>query len=216
LIELFMPTIEKIKDIIRVDEIYDWFVDFPWLTGFIGNENASIWFIGENPSLNGVKAVDKRSSVKTENLQWNSHDGDRLLREAITEAGLKFGNPETNQDWNCYITNAIKEPEIVRERNEKKRDSQYWKTQAERWLPVLQYQINSGNPQVLVALGGQAYKILNYMKRSGLSGPKIEKIHHYSYIMLRPEAGTHRGPRHPDRIAEFKASIKELVKRYGS
>jgi uracil-DNA glycosylase len=209
-----MPTVEKIKHIIRENNLYNWFEDYPWLTGFIGDENAAIWFIGENPSLTGVKAVDKRSIIKTENLQWNSHDGDRLLREAITEAGLKSGDPETNQDWNCYITNAIKEPEIVGERNEKKRDSQYWKIQAERWLPVLQQQINAGKPKVLVALGGQSYKIINYMKRIGLRVPKIEKIHHYSYIMMRPEAGTRRGPRHPDRIAEFKYSIKALAERY--
>ncbi len=90
----------------------------------------------------------------------------------------------------------------------------YWKNQAECWLPVLQYQIASGSPKVLVALGGQAHKILSHMNRMGLDSPKIEKIHHYSYIMMRPEAGTRRSPRHPYRIAEFKTSIKVLAERY--
>ncbi len=92
-----MNVVEHIKDVIKNNELYNWFDDYPWLTGFLGDPNAPIWFIGENPSLKGVKAVDRRSSDKTENLQWNSHDGDRLFREAITEAGLKSGNPEENR-----------------------------------------------------------------------------------------------------------------------
>lgn len=209
-----MKTIELIKEVINKNQLYDWFNQFDWLTGFLGNPNSPIWFIGENPSLTYVRSVDRRSIEKSENLQWNIHDGDRLLRDAITEAGLKQGAPELNEHWSCYITNAIKEPEIVRERNEKKRNPQYWKEQAERWLPVLQKQIDSGNPKVLVALGGQAHKILNHMVKHGLKTPEIEKIHHYSYIMMRPEAGTSRGPRHPDRIIEFKESIKKIAKKY--
>ena len=209
-----MTIRDEIKEIIRNNHLDDWLADYPWLIGYIGDPSASIWFIGENPSLSGVKAVDKRSPGRTENLQWNSHDGDRLLREAITEAGLKSGPPEAEGGWRCYITNAIKEPEIVAVRNEKKRDSQYWKAQAERRFPVLQRQIDSGNPKVLVALGGQAFKIINYMRKLGLRYPRLEKINHYSYVMFRPEAGSRRGPRHPDRISEFKESVLAIAQRY--
>ena len=94
------------------------------------------------------------------------------------------------------------------------RNSQYWKEQAERWMPTLQKQIDSGNPKVLVVLGLQSEKIIKHMVKLGLKTPKIEKIHHYSYIMLRPESGTHRGPRHPERILEFKESIKLIAKKY--
>ena len=176
-----------------------------------GTSKCPVWFIGENPSLSGVKRVDQRSVDKTENLQWNSHNGDRLFRETLSESGLKHGLPGSNEGWDCYITNAIKEPEIVSERNKKKRDSSYWKEQAERWMPILQEQIDTGRPEVLAALGCQAEKILKYMIKIGLKAPKIEKIHHYSYIMKRPEAGTRRGPGHPDRILEFKNSVKEIA-----
>lgn len=211
-----MEIVQHIKETIYNSQLENWFHEFPWLTGFLGNPNSSIWFIGENPSLNGVKNVDKRSSEKTENLQWNSHDGDRLLRDAITEAGLKNGTPERNEGWNCYITNAIKEPEMVSERNEKKNNSQYWKEQAERWLLTLQKQIDTGNPKVLVLLGGQTEKIVKYMMKIGLKVPAIEKIHHYSYIMFRPEAATRRGPRHPSRIKEFKESVKLIANKYSA
>ena len=90
---------------------------------------------------------------KTENLQWNASKADALFREAITEAGLKRGEAGKNEGWNCYITNSVKEPEIVGERNEKKGGRQYRKEQAERWLPVLQKQIDHGRPKVLVLLG---------------------------------------------------------------
>ena len=211
-----MELVQSIKEIIRKDHLENWFDDFPWLTGQLGNINSPIWFIGENPSLTGVKNVDRRSVDKTENLQWNSHNGDRLLREALSESGLKHGLPGSDEGWECYITNAIKEPEIAKERNKKKRDSSYWRGQAERWMPVLQEQIDIGRPKVLVALGGQAEKILKYMIKIGLKAPRIEKIHHYSYIMKRPESGTRRGPGHPDRILEFKSSVKEIAIAYSS
>ena len=81
-------------------------------------------------------------------------------------------------------------------------------------MPILQKQIDIGRPEVLVALGGQAEKILKYMIKIGLKAPKIKKIHHYSYIMKRPEAGTRRGPGHPDRILEFKNSVRKIARSY--
>jgi uracil-DNA glycosylase len=210
-----MKTIDDaIKAVISKNNLENWFDEYPWLTGYLGNPEAAIWFIGENPSMRGVKNINKRSYNKTENLQWNSHDGDKLLREAITEAGLKQGDPSLNEGWHCYITNVIKAPEIVNQRNEKKREAEYWKKQAAIWWPILQQQINLHNPKVLVALGGQSMKILKYMNKIGLKTPIIEKIHHYSYIMMRPEAGTCRGPRHPERIQEFKQSIVDIVQKY--
>lgn len=202
--------IEAQLETIASNNLYNWIDDYPWLTGYLGTINSSIWFLGENPSLNQVGKQAKKS-ILDENLQWNASAGDHLLRDALTEAGLKTGDPSSNYGWTCYITNVIKEPEIVNERNRKKSDSSYWKSQAEMWLPVLQKQIDLGSPKLLVTLGGQADKILRYMKKLGLKAPKHVKIHHYSYIMLRPESGTKRGPRHPDRIREFKLSVKHLA-----
>lgn len=122
--------------------------------------------------------------------------------------------PVHNGGWKCYITNAIKEPEIVATRNERKRDARYWQQQTERWLPVLQQQIDDGTPRVFVALGGQAHNILMHMERLGLKCPLVIKVNHYSYVMFRPEARTRRGSRHPDRIAEFKSSICAVAKAY--
>jgi uracil-DNA glycosylase len=205
------PSVEAI---IAEFGLTNWLEDFPWLTGHLGNPNSPIWFVGENPSLTGVENVHKRAARHSENLQWNSHDGDRLLREALTEAGLKEGQPQAPGGWKCYITNAIKEPDRVGMRNKKKGDSAYWKDQARRWLPVLQAEIDAGRPKVLVALGAQVEKILQYMRSVGLKAPPVRKINHYSYVMFRPEAGTHRGPRHSDRIREFKESVRKIANEH--
>jgi hypothetical protein len=204
--EIIQSQIEVIKS----NNLYNWFDDYPWLTGYLGDINSPIWFLGENPSLSQVNKQSKKSTFN-ENLQWNASAGDQLLREALTEAGLKKGDVSKNSGWACYITNVIKEPEIVNERNRKKSDSSYWKKQAEMWLPVLQNQLDIGSPKLIVTFGGQADKIFRHMVKLGLKSPKQIKIHHYSYIMLRPEASTKRGPRHPDRISEFKLSIQQLA-----
>src|SRR5947208_1876586 len=107
-----------VENVIRENRLDNWLEKYPWLVGYLGNPAAPIWFIGENPSLSGVEALHSRSKDVSENLQWNWHDGDRLLRESIAEAGLKSGDPESHGGWKCYITNAIKEPEIVAIRNE--------------------------------------------------------------------------------------------------
>src|SRR6266480_7961514 len=108
-----MTVRDDVKRTIRDHHLEDWLGAYPWLTGCLGDQFAPIWFIGENPSMAGVEAIDKGSQTKSENLQWNSHDGDRLFREAIVEVGLKSGLPETEGGWQCYVTNAIKAPEVV-------------------------------------------------------------------------------------------------------
>lgn len=210
-----MSTITEIKRTIKEYKLYDWLKDFPWKTGYIGNPKSAIWFIGENPNLESMKKIDKQFKIKTSNMQWNNSPGDKLLREAITEAGLKIGMPNKNRGWNCYITNVIKEPEIVSERNRKKQNSRYWKLQAGIWMPILQYEIDHGNPHILIAMGSQVMMILNYMKKLGLDCPIIKSIPHYSYIMSYPERNSNRGPGHPQRMNDFKNKIARITQIHG-
>lgn len=211
-----MDTRGIVQRAIKEHSLDDWLSDYPWLIGALGDPNASFWFLGENPSMRGVLQVHERARVHDANLQWNSHAGDWLFRQAIVDAGLKEGPPETNTGWRCFITNVIKAPEVVGARNGKKQRSEYWREQARIWMPVLQAQLDGGSPKVVICLGKEVKKILTHMISLGLKCPPIETIHHYSYIMLRPESKTKRGPRHPDRIHEFKVSIANIVEKYGS
>lgn len=201
------------KEIIQKYNSYDWFNDFPWWVGFVGDIYSNIWFLGENPSKTQLEKESRKGNCTT-NSQWNISPGDELLRKAISEADLKTGDPFTDGGWKCYITNAIKTPEKVKKRNENKKDPNYWKTQALIWLSVLQLQIDLGKPEVIVLLGGETEKIFKFMCDNGLKAPEQRKIHHYSYIMSRPEAGTNRVPRDPERIAEFKLSVKEIAEKF--
>jgi hypothetical protein len=210
-----MDLIDKtIKKIIRTHNIYNWLKEYPWLKGYLGNPHCPVWFVAENPSLRGVVRIHKESNRASANLQWNAHAGDRLFREALVKAGFKTGDPLAAGGWKCYITDVIKEPEIVKDRNLKKRDPSYWKNQAMRWRPVLIEEINSGRPKVLVAVGNQTRAILEFLKNQGVSLPKIDQIPHYSYIMFRPDRKTGLGPGHLARKREFIASVKRIRKLY--
>lgn len=91
--------IQAQKDVIETHGLCDWFEDYPWLTGFIGDIHAPVWFLAENPSLKQILKQAGNLDL-TENLQWNASPGDCLLREAITEANLKTGDPKKNEGWN--------------------------------------------------------------------------------------------------------------------
>ena len=204
-------VIQAQKDVIESHGLCDWFEKYSWLTGFIGDIHAPVWFLAENPSLSQIDKQAMKYDLN-ENLQWNASDGDRLLREAITEAGLKAGDPKKNEGWKCYISNVDKGPDIAGKR---RRDSIFLKCRAAMWIPVLQKQFDLGSPKIIVTLGNPADTILRHMKELGLYAPKSMKIHHYTYIMNRPEAGgKKRGPGHPERIKEYKECIADIAKRY--
>ena len=104
----------EIKKIIRDHGLCDWLTKYPWLTGSLGNLKAPVWFLGEYPSRTAIAKVDKKADAggATSNLQWSCFDESaKLWREAVTEAGLKVGEPCDDSGWNCYITNIIKEPQ---------------------------------------------------------------------------------------------------------
>jgi len=208
------PVDKATRDVIVKNRLCNWLKDYPWLVGYLGKRRSPVWFVAENPSLRGVVRIHSRSSVSSKNLQWNAHAGDWLFREALVKAGLKKGNPRDHRGWECYITDVIKEPEVVKERNEKKRDPSYWRTQACQWLPVFLEELRLGRPRVLVAVGNPALKILKYWAEQGVLLPRIEQIPHYSYVMFRPDNKAGLGPGHPERKKAFITVIVRIKKRY--
>jgi hypothetical protein len=213
--QLKMGRVDKIiKETIKVHKIYNWLRDYPWLKGYIGERNFPIWFVAENPSLRGVKRVHDKNKIVSDNLQWNAHAGDWLFREALVKAGFKMGDPRDGEGWKCYITDIIKEPEIVKDRNLKKSNSSYWKSQAMTWLPVFLEEIRLGRPEVFVAVGNQTRVILEFLRKKGVSLPRIDQIQHYSYIMFRPDNKTGLGPGHDKRKRDFITSVRRIKKLY--
>jgi hypothetical protein len=208
------PISKEIGETIKAHKIYNWLNEYSWIKGYIGDRSYPVWFVAENPSLRGVKRVHDRNTIASDNLQWNAHAGDWLFREALVKAGFKTGDPLDGEGWKCYITDIIKEPEIVKDRNLKKGDSSYWKNQAMKWLAVFLEEIRLGRPEVLVAVGNQTRVILEFLRKKDVSLPRIDQIRHYSYIMFRPDNKAGLGPGHAKRKRDFIASVKRIKKLY--
>ena len=203
-----------ITKVIRDHALCDWFIEFPWLTGYLGNLKAPVWFLGEYPSRVGVTKVDKKAKArgieKTANLQWSCLDvSANLWREAVTEAGLKVGKSCDDSGWNCYITNIINEPQTPGEFNTQSKLQ--INREAERWQSVLQLELRLGAPKVLVVMGERANNVLEHLKNNGLQCPPTEIIPSYAYIMTKPDNKLKLGPRHPARIEIYKLRIAYIA-----
>ena len=203
-----------IKKVIRDHALCDWFNEYPWLTGSLGNLKSPVWFLGEYPSCTAVAKVDKKANANDikspANLQWSClDDSAKLWREAVTEAGLKVGNPCDDSGWNCYITNIIKEPQTPGNFNIQPISK--IKEEAERWQSVLQLELCLGAPKVLVVMGQRASKVLEHLKKNGLQCPTTMKIPSYAYIMTKPDNKLKLGPRHPARIEIYKLRIAYIA-----
>ena len=203
-----------IRKVIRDHALCDWFTEYPWLTGSLGNFKSPVWFLGEYPSRAAVDKVDQKAKANdiklTPNLQWSClDDSAKLWREAVTEAGLKVGDPCDDSGWNCYITNFIKEPQNPGEINTQ--SLLEIKKEAERWQSVLQLELCLGAPKVLVVMGQRANKILEHLKNNGLQCPPTEKIPSYAYIITKPDNKLKLGPRHPARIEIYKLRVAYIA-----
>ena len=207
----------EIKKTIRDHGLCDWFTNYPWLTGYLGDLKAPVWFLGEYPSCSAVDKVVKKAKASgaTSNLQWSCLDESaKLWREAVTEAGLKVGELCDESGWNCYITNIIKEPQTPGKFN--KQIKLTIKREAERWQSVLQLELCLGAPKVLVVMGERASKVLEHLKNNGLQCPTIEKIQSYAYITTKPDNKLKLRPRHPARIELYKLRIAYIAALYSN
>ena len=186
-------------------ELKDHRPDHPWLVGWLGDVTAPVWLLAENPSATQVDRI--HSSVSTPEDQWAASRGDRLLRDTLVEHGLKNGEPMSPGGWHCYITNAMKSEVLVKDWNGTAKEQRL--AVAEMWAPVLRFELERGRPQRLVVLGGNAYEALRHMEHRGLlpTLPPIERIHHYSYVMMRPDRKRQLGPGDPIRQTEWRAAL---------
>lgn len=187
-------------------ELVDHRTEFPWLTGALGDPSADVWLVAENPSLTQVR----KARDATVEHQWSVSPGDLILRNALVSAGLKTGGPLEPGGWRCWITDVIKSADIVKDWRATPEADQL--RIAEAWAPVLRYELEYGQPKVLVVLGKKASRLLTHLERNdqipGL--PRREQIHHYSYIGSYPDS-TGRGPGHSDRVTEWVTDLKRAV-----
>ncbi len=104
--------------------LFDHRREYPWLTGALGNPNSAIWFIAENPSLTQIERVQNPDGgAPTPEAQWWASRGDKLFRQMLVDHGFKKRSIDSPGDWNCYITNVVKETDYASRWREKTQEA---------------------------------------------------------------------------------------------
>lgn len=182
---------------------------YPWLMGALGDPAAPVWFLAENPSLTQVALAGQ---VRTPEAQWSQSRGDKLFRDVLVKLGLKSGGASSDGGWSCYITDVVKSAAIAGAWAALPMSRK--KQVAEMWAPVLDFELNAGNPAVIVCLGERADLLLDHLRRHRLvpGSPPAVRVDHYSYISMRPEtSGLRRKQMDPGRVADWRESIRRAI-----
>ena len=159
--------------------------EYPWLYGALGDANADVMFVCENPSLRGLRAasaspVGGRPDFDT---QWTGDPAnrrDKRFRKVLCDLGLKDGGIWERGGWHCYITNVIKQAAIV---GGWRKVPQLEKRRAARqWSDILQMEFDVVEPDTVFCVGGKAHEMVKWLQRNaGLDVPgTIHGIWHYS------------------------------------
>ena len=182
---------EKIHDRLRVLRPPHWEEQIdkhPWLYGALGDPEADVMFICENPSLTGVrKARSPLGGPCDFDTQWTGDPArrpDKRFRTVLCDLGLKEGGIWERGGWKCYITNVIKQAEFVRDWNDPNKVSPADKRRAARkWSRILQWEFDMVCPKIMFYVGRQAEDFVRRLVREGRFDPHgvpAYYIRHYS------------------------------------
>jgi hypothetical protein len=191
----------RIDDVFRTNPMLpDHRHEFPWVTAYLGNPYAPVWFVAEYPSLTQVEREGEFASVES---QWNVSIGDRLFREMLAKHGFKTGGGAAPGGWHCYITDVVKSSHRAGKWNARARDELF--AIAEAWAPVLAWELEIGRPEIVVVLGNRTKALLDYLVAHRLvPRPRsMMRAWSYAYVTSRPDSARKLGPNHPIRLAEY-------------
>ena len=200
----------------RIDDVYrtnprlpDHRSEFPWLTSYLGDPHAPVWFVAEYPSLTQVE----RAPFSTPEAQWNISIGDRLFREMLAKHGFKTGGEAAPGGWRCYITDIVKSTYRAKKWNAAAREELF--AIAEGWSPVLAWEFETARPAILVVLGSRTKTLLDHLvERRLVPLPRtVMTAWSYVYVASRPDAARKLGPMHPVRLAEYDQQFAAIAQR---
>ena len=152
---------------------------YPWLYGALGNPRSKVVFVCENPSRTGVRWADHSKIDSPIEKQWRGHRAMRF-RRALCNLKLKEANAGDEGGWHCYITNVVKEMNLVS--NHRKADKSTKCEMVRRWADVLNWELCTTRPQIVFCVGRKAaaaMKLLNDECRISYPGP-FHYVPHYS------------------------------------
>lgn len=171
------------------------------LRGWLGDPSAKVWFISEAPSA--WRLGRNRSAPLTPEDQWNLSPGDKRLRRALVKARFKRRGADDPDGWHCYLTVLSKS--AVRYRRWRTLPMRVRMRTFEGWAPVLAWELETGRPRVLVAMGKETLRVLRRLERSGLIRipGRLEYVWNYGYLM---QPGTNK-----DRVARYERQIVSIA-----
>lgn len=185
--------------------------EWPWLTSHLGNPKAGIWFIGENPSLGNVERLVPKHADQyplTPEAQWLFSRGDVLFRKSLVECGFKEGSWDSLGGWHCYITNVVKWAYYAKKWNKLSLSER--NGIAEEWSAVIAWELEQSKPRLIVTMGKKVQRLVEHlMTTTQLRFPRLETIHHYSYIAFRPCGKL--GPMHPTRVKDYQRQMLHVA-----
>jgi hypothetical protein len=157
--------------------------EYPWLYGALGEVPSDVMFICENPSLGGVEKAHERTitgGAPCIEDQWCGGAASNCIkrfRPALYELGLKTTQPLQTGGWRCYITNVIKEADIVRDFGGRDKAPL-----AVEWADVIAWELEQVRPRVLFTVGTNATELVKLLQQRNLipSSPQPIKLMHYS------------------------------------
>ena len=190
-------------------ELADHRTDHPWLTGWLGDPDANVWFLSEAASQWRVEAVDRdHSRGFTPEDQWAVSPGDKRFREALYKAGFKGGGPLTSGGWQCYV-GVLSKSHVDYATWRKLPDSTKFGL-FETWAPGLRWELEQGQPKVVAAMGSVTERAIVHLVKSGAIPPprKLTRIWSYGYLM-QPGPGS-TPPMDPRKIATYEAQFVAL------
>jgi hypothetical protein len=187
-------------------ELHDHRVDHPWLLGALGDPCAEVWFVAENPSRAQLPRVQGMSPE----LQWAVSDGDKLFRWMLVRQGFKYGTPHSRGGWRCYITDVVKSAAPAGE----------WSklSQAKRaaiasvWSDVLRWELEIGQPKLVVSVGWDADELVNRLVRGGevqIDAPRA-RIDHYTFVARYYDNRRKLKPGTCDRHAVYDSQFRQV------
>ena len=153
---------------------------YPWLYGALGNPEADVMFVCENPSRAGVEWADRKFAHLGIEAQWRGHRADRF-RRVLQDRKLKRGGSGEKGGWRCYITNVIKSMDTVKDFKALPREEK--EELACHWADVLQWEICRVRPKIVFCVGMKSWRAMQHLRKNrkiDLGGAPLHRIWHYS------------------------------------
>lgn len=202
---------EKLKElidnkVIDIRNAKEQIEKYKWLHGALGKVPSNIMFICENPSVKGVKSANiktidgKQPDIEAQWWGGEKNPAAQRFREALCRLRLKTNPPRERGGWECYITNVIKQANIVKIQNVLPHCTK--EQQARDWAAILQWEINQVKPKYIFCMGGKSERAIKLLqKESRIQKFAINKLMHYS-----------ARDSHEKIIAEIVSGVRNVVK----